>query len=66
MMGGKTRSCGWAIQCTQIVVRHVRLTGKLKLPVYNIGSQRSYYLKKAAVRSAGIEPTKRGIHSRDH
>ena len=22
--------------------------------------------KKAAVRSAGIEPTKRGIHSRDH
>ena len=24
------------------------------------------FLKKAAVRSAGIEPTKRGIHSRDH
>ena len=24
------------------------------------------FKKKAAVRSAGIEPTKRGIHSRDH
>ena len=24
------------------------------------------FLKKAAVRLAGIEPTKRGIHSRDH
>ena len=24
------------------------------------------FLKKAAVRSTGIEPTKRGIHSRDH
>ena len=35
-----------AIQFTQIVVRHVRSTSKLKLPVYNIGSQRSYYLKK--------------------
>ena len=33
------------------------------------GSQRSVvvlFKKKAAVRSAGIEPTKRGIHSRDH
>ena len=45
-MGGKTRSRGWAIQCTQIVVRHVHSTSKVKLPVYNIGSQRSYYLKK--------------------
>ena len=26
----------------------------------------STILGKAAVRSAGIEPTKRGIHSRDH
>ena len=24
------------------------------------------FFKKAAVRSAGIEPTKQGIHSRDH
>ena len=24
------------------------------------------FLKKATVRSAGIEPTKRGIHCRDH
>ena len=28
------------------MVRHVRLTSEVKLPVYNIGSQRSYYLKK--------------------
>ena len=29
-------------------------------------STSTIFLKKAAVRSAGIEPTKRGIHSRDH
>ena len=45
-MGRKTRSRGWAIQCPQIVVRHVRSTLEVKLPVYNIGSQQSYYLKK--------------------
>ena len=27
---------------------------------------RLLFKKKAAVRSTGIEPTKRGIHSRDH
>ena len=29
-------------------------------------STSTIFFKKAAVRSAGIEPTKRGIHSRDH
>ena len=57
MLGRKTRSRGQAIQCTQIVVSHIHLTSKLKLPMYNIGSQQSYYFKKKFRHAFGQDRT---------